>query len=206
MKNTTETQKTTKMKKQFTTALAAILLLASGFTATANESEREISLTTEKKKAVVLQMKNIEAGTQISLIDEEGKLLFKDKAASNQYGKVFNLNQLEEGQFYLEIESAEKLEVMSIQVTETEASLNSQAELVIEKPVVKIADGTMKVYFGENETVCGMKIYDNLGSVAFKDQIGSAQMKRYDISKLAGGKYEIQFTAKGRKFYHTVSL
>ena len=194
------------MKKQFTTALAAIALLASGFTAKANESEREISLTTEKQKAVVLQMNNIDEGTQISLKDADGKILFKDEAATDKYGKVFNLRQLEEGQLYLEIENEGKLEVMSIEVTETSATMSNQAELVIEKPVVKIADGTMKVYFGENETVCGMKIYDNLGSVAFKDQIGSAQMKRYDISKLAGGKYEIQFTAKGRKFYHTVSL
>ncbi len=194
------------MKKQFTTALAAIALLASGFTATANESEREFSLTTENQKAVVLQMNNIEAGTQISLRDEEGKLLFKDHASSNQYGKVFNLNQMEEGQLYLEIENAEKLEVMSIEVTETEASMDTEAELVIEKPSVRISDGTMKVYFGENESVCGMKIYDNLGSVAFKDQVGSASMKRYDVSKLAEGQYEIQFTAKGRNFYHTITL
>ncbi len=194
------------MKKQFTNALAAIVLLASGFTATANESKKEISLTTEKEKAVVLQMNNLEAGTQISIVNEEGKLLFKDEAKSNQYGKVFNLNQLEEGQLYLEIESAEKLKVMSIEVTKTQASLSNQAELVIEKPSVRIADGTMKVYFGENESVCGMKIYDNLGSVAFKDQIGSAQMKRYDVSKLAEGSYEIQFTAKGRNFYHTITL
>ena len=201
-----KTQKQRKMKKQFTKALAAIVLLASGFTATANESESEISLTTEKQKAVVLQMNNIEAGTQISIVDEEGKLLFKDQAASNQYGKVFNLNQFEEGQLYLEIESAEKLEVRSIEVTETKASLSSKAELVIEKPSVRINDGTMKVYFGENESVCGMKIYDSLGDVAFKDQIGSAQMKRYDVSKLSEGSYEIQFTAKGRNFYHTISL
>lgn len=160
-----KTQKQRKMKKQFTKALAAIVLLASGFTATANESE--ISLTTEKQKAVVLQMNNIEAGTQISIVDEQGKLLFKDQAASNQYGKVFNLNQLEEGQLYLEIESAEKLEVMSIEVTETKASLSSKAELVIEKPSVRINDGTMKVYFVENESVCGVKIYDSLGDVAY---------------------------------------
>ncbi len=194
------------MKKQFTKTLAAIALLASGFTATANESEKEISLTTENQKAVVLQMNNIESGTQITLKDEEGKLLFKDHTSSNQYGKVFNLNQLEEGQLYLEIESAEKLEVMSIEVTETKATMDAEAELVIEKPSVKIANGNMKVYFGENESVCGMKIYDSLGSIAFKDQVGSAAMKRYDVSKLAEGQYEIQFTAKGRNFYHTITL
>ena len=194
------------MKKQFTTALAAIALLASGFTATANESEREISLTTEKQKAVVLQMNNIDEGTQISLKDADGKILFKDEAATNKYGKVFNLGQLEEGQLYLEIENKGKLEVMSIEVTETSAIMSSQAELVIEKPVVKIADGTMKVYFGDSEAVSSMKIYDSLGDETFEDQIGSAKMKRYDISKLAGGKYEIQFTAKGRNFYHTISL
>ncbi len=194
------------MKKQITKAVAAIVLLASGFLASANESEREISLSTENQKAVVLQMNNIKAGTQISLRDENGKLLFEDKADANQYGKVFNLSLLEKGQLQLEIENEETLEIMSIEVTESAASIKSGSEKVFQKPIIKQNGELMKIYFGDEESGMKITVLDQYGDVAFKDKVeaGSA-LKRYDVSKLSG-KYNIQFTADGRSFYHTITL
>lgn len=194
------------MKKQITKAVAVIVLMASGFLASANESEREISLSTENQKAVVLQMNNIKAGTQISLRDEKGKLLFEDKADADQYGKVFNLSRLEKGQLQLEIENEETLEIMSIEVTESAASIKSGSEKVFKKPIIKHNGELMKIYFGEEESGMKITVLDQYGDVAFKDKVeaGSA-LKRYDVSKLSG-KYNIQFTADGRSFYHTITL
>ncbi|MBO3700597.1 hypothetical protein [Roseivirga sp. E12] len=194
------------MKKQITKAVAAIVLLASGFLVSANESEREISLSTENQKAVVLKMNNIKAGTQISLRDENGKLLFEDKADANQYGKVFNLSLLEKGQLQLEIENEETLEIMAIEVTESSASIMAGSEKVFQKPIVKHNGESMKIYFGEGESGMKITVLDQYGDVAFKDKVeaGSA-LKRYDVSKLSG-KYNIQFTADGRSFYHTITL
>ena len=42
------------MKNQITKVLVGLILLASGFLATANEKEREITLKTAKSKSVVL--------------------------------------------------------------------------------------------------------------------------------------------------------
>lgn len=200
--------KTTKMKKQITKAVAAIVLLASGFLASANESEREISLSTENQKAVVLKMNNIKAGTQISLRDENGKLLFEDKADANQYGKVFNLSLLEKGQLQLEIENEETLEIMSIEVTESAASIKKGSEQVFNKPIVKHNGDQMKIYFGESQSGMKITVLDQYGDVAFKDRVKSSDssLKRYDVSKLSSGKYNIQFTADGRSFYHTITL
>ena len=194
------------MKKQFTKALAAIVLLASGFTATANESEREISFTTEDEKAVVLQMKNIEVGTQISLVNEEGTILYRDKATGSDYDRSFKLDELNENELYLEIESAQRLEVMAVEVSDNQVFIKKEPELVIEKPIVKLADQQMKVYFGDSDTTYKMKIYDKQGSVVFKDKIGSASMERYDVTGLDGGQYQIQFMTKGRSFNHTIKL
>lgn len=195
------------MKKQITKVLAAIILLTSGFLASANESEREISLTTEKQKAVVLRMNNIKVGTQISLLDEDGNILFQDKAKSNKYGKVFNLDLLKKGELKLEIENAETLELMSIEVTETEAWLKRSSQQVIQKPIVKHNGDVMKVYFGEGNTEMKLTVFDHYGSVAFRDSNEKGNgLKRYDISKLQSGKYNIQFTADGRSFYHTITL
>lgn len=196
------------MKNQITKAVAAIVLLASGFMASANESEREISLSTENQKAVVLRMNNIKEGTQISLIDQSGKLLFEDRADANQYGKVFNLSLLEKGELQLEIENGETLETMSILVTDSSASIEQGSEKVFHKPIVKHSGESMKIYFGESAANMKITVLDQYGDVAFKDNIkeGASSLKRYDVSKLSSGKYNIQFTADGRSFYHTITL
>ncbi|MFT6871789.1 MAG: hypothetical protein ACJAVN_000791 [Roseivirga sp.] len=200
--------KTTNMKKQITKAVAAIVLLASGFLASANESEREISLSTENQKAVVLNMNNIKVGTHISLRDEHGKLLFEDIADANQYGKIFNLSLLEKGELQLEIENDETLEVMSIEVTASSASIKAGSDQLFQKPIVKHNGESMKIYFGESEDGMKVTVLDQYGDVAFKDKVeaGDGSLKRYDVSKLSSGKYNIQFTANGRSFYHTITL
>ena len=195
------------MKKQITKAVAVIVLLTSGFIAAANESEGEVSLTTEKQKAVVLKMDNIKVGTQISLFDDEGKVLFKDKAENNQYKKVFNLDLLEKGELMLEIENAETLEMLPIVVTETEAWLKPGEQEIIYKPIIKQNGHLMKVYFGNNSTKMKITVFDQHGSIAFRDSNKKGNvLKRYDTSKLQSGKYNIQFTADGRSFYHTITL
>jgi len=200
--------KTTNMKKQITKAVAAIILLASGFLASANESGREISLSTENQKAVVLNMNNIKIGTHISLRDEHGKLLFEDIADANQYGKVFNLSLLEKGELQLEIENNETLEIMSIEVTASSAAIMAGSDQLFQKPIVKHNGESMKIYFGKSEHGMNVTMLDQYGDVAFKDKVGEGDgsLKRYDVSKLSSGKYNIQFTANGRSFYHTITL
>lgn len=196
------------MKKQLTKTVAAMILLASGFLASANDSKREVSLTTKNQKAVILKMNNIKEGTQISLLGADGKVLFQDKAGENEYGKVFNLSKLEKGELQLEIENEETLEVMSIEVTEDAAWIQSGSEQVIQKPIVKHNGEGMKIYFGEGHASMKIAVFDQQGSVAFRDNVKSedGSLKRYDISKLSSGQYNIQFTADGRSFYHTITL
>ena len=86
------------MKNQITKVLAGLILLASGFLATANEKEREITLKTAKSKSVVLQMNNVKIGTEVTLWNQSGKLLFKDQVDNDTYSKIFNLDLLEKGE------------------------------------------------------------------------------------------------------------
>ena len=196
------------MKTQITKTLLAIALLAAGFVANANENEREIELTTVKQKAVVLQMQNIQEGTKISLRSESGELLFEDEAESNEYGKVFNLQQMEAGNLTLEVENSESLEILPIEVTATSAEMNKAASIKISKPLVKHNEESLKVYLGKNCLDMQVTIFDQYDDVVHRSEIekGGAKVQRYDISDLSDGNYKIQFTADGRSFYHTITL
>lgn len=196
------------MKKQMTKMIAAMVLLASGFLANANENEREISLKTEDSKTVVLEMKNVKAGTDISLWSEDGKLLYQDEAKGNSYARVFNLSQWEQGNLTLELENEESLEILPIEVSKSKAELKSNAEITYAKPVLKMSGQAMKVYLSQGHKCYQMSITDANGSQVFQESIAQQQsgMKRYDVSKLSQGKYNIQFTADGRSFYHTIMI
>ncbi|HEY9117470.1 MAG TPA: T9SS type A sorting domain-containing protein [Roseivirga sp.] len=196
------------MKKQITKVMLVMVLLTSGFLANANEKEREISLKSANSKSVVLQMNHVKIGSEVTLWSESGELLFKDQVKQNTYSKVFNLNQLEEGQLILELESQESLEVLPISVTEDNAEFIKNEEKLYAKPVVRLEDDLMKIFLKENHRGFEMKITDQLGQSVIKHQIeeNSKGLKRYDVSKLSSGKYNIQFTADGRSFYHTIII
>lgn len=196
------------MKNQITKVLAAIVLLASGFVATANEKDRGITLKSENSKSVVLQMNNVKIGTEVSLWNDSGKLLYKDQVTDNSYSKVFNLNQLERGELILELESAESLEVLPISVSEDNAEFITSGEKFYAKPVVRVADDMMRIFLKDDHNGYQMNIKDQYGTAVFKSEIDSSRkgLQRYDVSKLSKGKYEIQFTADGRSFYHTIII
>lgn len=196
------------MKNQITKIAAAIILLASGFAATANEKDREITLKSENSKSVVLQMNNVKIGSEISLWNESGKLLYKDQVSDNSYSKVFNLNQLEKGELTLEVESAESLEVLPISVSEESAQFIKSEEKFYAKPVVRVADDMMRIFLRDDHSGYNMVIKDQLGQSVYKNKIDESQkgLQRYNVSKLSKGKYEIQFTADGRSFYHTIII
>lgn len=53
-----------------------------------------------------------------------------------------------------------------------------------------------------------MKMTDQFNDLVYKHHLNGSEggMKRYDVSKLSSGKYNIQFTADGRSFYHTIII
>lgn len=196
------------MKTQITKVMVAMVLLASGFLANANEGNREISLNTENSKSVVLKMNNLKEGTEVTLWNEAGKILFKDQVNESTYSKVFNLKQLEKGDLTLEVESAESLEVLPIKVTEESAQFVKSNEKIFSKPIVKLSNDMVKVYLAAGHKGYDMKITDQFGSSVYKNHITETDggLMRYDVSKLSEGKYNIQFTADGRSFYHTIII
>lgn len=196
------------MKNQITRVLAGLVLLAGGFAANANDKGREITLKTENSKSVILQMNDVKVGSEITLWNSAGELLYKDNVSSKSYSRVFNLNQLEKGELTLEVESAESLEVLPITVTDQAAEFVSTEEQFFAKPVVKLGDDIMRVFIQEGHKEYQMNIKDQFGKSVFENEIAESKhgALRYDVSKLGKGKYEIQFTADGRSFYHTIMI
>lgn len=196
------------MKTQITKTIAAAMLLIAGTSLNANtdSGEPSINVSTKNQKTVVLQLDNMEAGTAISIRSEEGAILFQDEVTEATYTKVFNLKSLKEGEVYLEIENDEQLEVLSIQVTDTEAYLKKSSKLIIEKAIVKLKGDAAKVFFGQNNGSTKVTLFDEANDIVYRHTVDNGSVKTYDLSKLAAGSYTFQFKSEGKTFYHNVTL
>ena len=197
------------MKTQITKVMAVAMMITASFAAQATNSktERNLKVSAQSQKAVVLQLANLSGDTEISMYDQDGKLLFQDSAEGEAYAKTFDLRSIEAGEVYLEIENDERLEILPIAVTDNKAQIKRSAEQIIEKPIVKMNGDMAKVFFGDNESEVRVTLYDNAQDIAFRETVESeTASKTYDMSKLAEGAYKMQFSANGRTFYHTIIL
>ena len=196
------------MKTQITKIAAALMLLAAGHSLNANtgNAERSVKVSTENSKAVVLQLNNLTEGTEISLVDPNGKVLFQDEAEQAEYAKVFNLKNLDQGDIYLEIESDEQLEVLTIKVTDTEAYLQKSAEVMIEKPILKMNGDMAKVFFGNNEGNTKVTLFDENHDIAYRHDAKGGSARSYDLSDLPAGSYTFQFKTGERTFYESINI
>ncbi len=187
-------------------AAAFMMLAASSLSANNSNSEKSVKVSTENSKAVVLQLNNLSAGTSISIVGQNGETLFQDKAEHARYAKVFNLQQMQIGEVYLEIENDEQLEILTIQVTDTQAYLEKAAEATIQKPILKMNGDQAKVFFGNNEVIVKVTIMDANGEIAYRQSAESGSASTYDLSDLPAGSYTFQFNTGDRTFYQVVSI
>ena len=187
-------------------AAAFMMLAASSLSANNGNSEKSVKVSTENSRAVVLQLNNLSAGTSISIVGQNGEILFQDEAEEARYAKVFNLQQMQKGEVYLEIENDEQLEILTIQVTDTKAYLEKAAEATIEKPILKMNGDQAKVFFGNNEGKVKVTIMDANGEIAYRQSAEGGSASTYDLSDLPAGSYTFQFKTGDRTFYEGITI
>jgi len=197
------------MKTQITKILAAALMITATFgaQATTNNTERNLKVSAKSQKSVVLQLANLNSDAEITLTDQDGKLLYHSYVDSDQYAKTFDLNAVEEGEVYLQIETEDRLEILPIEITANKAQIKRSAEMVIEKAIVKTKGDMAKVFFGDNDSEIKVTLFDASDDIAFRDKVEEGTSHRtYDMSKLSDGTYKMQIRSNGRSFYHTIIL
>ena len=196
------------MKTQITKVMAVAMMITASFAAQATNSktERNLKVSAQSQKAVVLQLANLSGDTEISMYDQDGKLLFQDSAEGEAYAKTFDLRSIEAGEVYLEIENDERLEILPIAVTDNKAQIKRSAEQIIEKPIVKMNGDMAKVFFGNNEGNTKVTLFDENHDIAYRHDAKGGSARSYDLSDLPAGSYTFQFKTGDRTFYQSITV
>ena len=176
----------------------------------ANGDKPNVKVEKVGTKMVALQASQLGTSqTQVQLKDENGLVLHKVVLNNNEkVNKRFDLTSLPAGNYDLEVENETSFTTTPIEVTASAAFVLDADQVMIIKPVVRQNGDLLDIILpSEDRASVSVTIFNNDLKPVFRDTVeGSAELKRYDLSKLGKGGYRIKMRAQGREFIQFVAL
>lgn len=188
------------------------LVLAVVFTAMgAQAGEIDFSLYVKKdtgnSKMVSFAFNQV-TKVELSLYDANEKLIHNEKvSAKSSISRTYDLNELPDGTYFLEAETALKIARYEIKVSNNSAILSNKAVSEVYKPVLVTKDGKVSVNIQNTEkTPVSVTIYDAQDNEVYKGNLSGANAaKTFDISKVATESYTFVMTYDNKTFTETIA-
>lgn len=191
------------MKKVF--ALFFLCLLGTSTFAAAYA----VSTEAARPKRLVLNIASFKsADITCTITDNNGFNLYSDKINVDQgMQKVFNLENLPQGTYFLEIEDEIKISFYEVSVDQDRASVSDQIA-VTHKPNIRL-DENKKVYLnlltlGKGAKVSLTNEFEEVLNETFSDQ--NTVQRVYNLENLERGSYNMTIAVDGKYFYKQINI
>jgi hypothetical protein len=165
----------------------------------------------KEPKITNLRFESVQHGSVLSIKDQAGLILYKESIdQTGAYSKGFDLNSLDDGEYYFELDSELKFLILPFTVSANDITFKEAEKNTIIKPFLHVKDEkvyvsrpsfvgkplTCKIFFAEN--------YDLVLSEKFEQE---SEVKRvYDFSKAEKGNYVFVFQSNGKKYSKTIKI
>lgn len=180
--------------------LLAALVLAITSVAMANHYLPAITLKNipaEKKFSLSIEGLNESENVAIVLTDINGQVLLREEAkGGKQFAKIFNLNQLPAGEYFISIRTSLQETVQPISLTQAEVLVDTGKRKEFFSPVIKVANSDhvdVSLFNGRLADV-KVNILDYQNRPVFQEKLENVLLvqKRYRLDKLPWGQYTIE--------------
>ncbi|MEQ8703232.1 MAG: PPC domain-containing protein [Phaeodactylibacter sp.] len=187
------------MKKLITVSMAIYFLMSTATAALATDYMPFIKISAiPSEKKFALTITNLKENAEISLRDgESGTLLVSDKASARQpFAKIFNLDNLEPGKYYISVKTSMQEIVQPLNLTKYGVEADPNKVRKFYAPIFKVHSNQfvdVSYFAGKLDDVI-VTIFDNNGSSVYKERLDNVLLveKRYDMDTLPWGRYTIQ--------------
>lgn len=196
-----------KIQKSVVTAVLLLLPLlsfADGFPF--------VKLTSKENKMITLRVGSAESDlTNIRIKNQFGQVLYAETVENvNGILKNFDLSHLESGRYKIELENDLNIEEFPITITWDSVTVAEKQFNTIHKPFVKLKENGIVDfnYLNLKSNNTSVLITNSKGNVIYKENLGnqSGIEKRFDISSLEKGEYQIMVQSGDRNFKHSIAL
>lgn len=178
-------------------AICTILFLGTFTLALANMDIPSIKISPYGISKLSLVMDGMSMATEatISLEDERGYVLLSEKVKkTSSFGKIFNLQNLPEGKYTLNINTQTRKTIQPIQLIEGNIIIDESKRKVVFHPVIRQNGNHLDISWLANRiSSVKVTIQHNSGATVFEDKIQNVikAEKRYNIAQLGEGAYTV---------------
>ncbi|WP_297692135.1 hypothetical protein [uncultured Eudoraea sp.] len=187
-----------KLNLKFTAMIALMFTTVVGMA-----REPKLSLIKNgESKSLVVELDTQHDKTFLKIIDEDQNIIFSEKVSETSYSKKFDLNELESGSYYFEVEDALRTLVYPISVENKEVKILKRIENT--KPVFRIKGDRLflNLLNLEGKDV-QIKVFDSNNRTLYKEVIENETVitKAFNFESA----YEDQYTVvvkEGKNIYY----
>ncbi|WP_221417948.1 hypothetical protein, partial [Fulvivirga kasyanovii] len=125
------------------------------------------------------------------------------------YLKGFDMQSLPDGEYTLEIENNQRIEMFVLSIINDKLSINRDSRLVIHKPSINQSGNKVDVALQKtHEEPMKLSILDNTNDIIFEDTLADNGnlTKRYDMSRLGPGSYTMRIDIAGKYFSQSIRI
>lgn len=188
------------------TVVVAMFISMVNFAAASNTE-----LNTSRGELVKVSFNDIKKGSTLMIKNDQGYILYKEFIKiDGDYSKDFDLTELPNGSYKLELEDEVKIKILPFKVTSKEVEFNKKEEFIISKPIV--AKKGDKVILSkltlEGSKDIKVSIYYNGTDLVYKENLKGDKFinRSYDFSTSINGDYSIVVTSDGRTFRNSINI
>lgn len=196
------------MKKLFNFSLVIIAMLVANV-AKADDMELLVKVAKENSKWVSF-ITNDAKEFDVTLYTADDEIIYDEyvKTVGNKY-QTFDLSQLPEGTYKLNMESKSKLITYSIEISEGEAMLSQPVITEIKRPILTKDKDVLTldlngVAKGEVSIVVYNEFNERLHDDVYSDI--SKVVRKFDVSKTMSKELTFVIASNGQEFSETVKL
>lgn len=195
------------MKTMMKFGIALVAMLASVSTY-ANDNDFLVRAKEGAGKAIsftVTETKNV----HVALYAQDGSEIFNETVTSKdgKINRTYDLNELPDGTYFLETETAEKVARHEIAISGKVATVKEKAVTEITKPVIFNKDGIVTVQVSKNDTTpVDIKVYDENNNELYNEKFEADKVaKRFDFTKSAVKKFTLVIGYSNKMFVETLA-
>ena len=186
------------------------LILSTAFlfiTAFGMANEIDLRIVSDKEdKTLVFRYDNLSTDATLKFIDEQGNVIFAESLEDKtEYLKRFNLNSLETGTYFLEVEDAIKETEYMILVEDSGISIENKLEK--NKPVFRKKDGMVYLnLLNLSKKEVEVKVFDDSNRLVFNQVFENEELieKAFNFKKAFKGQYSIMVKNSNDKYFEEI--
>jgi len=182
---------------------AALLMLV-----TLNVFSADISIKADNND-IIIRVNTMTENENIKIYNEKGEVLFSERINSKNYLKVFALDEVSKGQYFVEYENGSEINTAIVEKDANGIVVTSNFKKITFKPIIKQDGNYTSVGFtNPNRLNVNITITDENGFelVDIQNMNGLFIKKTFDTIRLPKGEYTVMVKTTQNTFAKNISI